>query len=147
MKIVAKIAVLMVALMLAGAMCMARAQSKSALVQILRQQGFSGALTGDFHFAPLGTLHCAESNLRVVYFEWYGPAHPGSHRAQYRVIFLEGGNRYVGSLVIGGDIPVSVKHNLVLFDYDQASGNAITCAEIGPGKQVLLDGGWETFFK
>lgn len=146
MKIVAKIAVVLVALIPAGTVCTARAQSKAELVRILRQQGFTGALTGDIHFTPLGTLNCAESNFRVVYFEWSGPAHPGSHRAQYRVIFLEGGNRYVGSYAIT-DRPVSVSHNSVLFSYDQTSGNAITCAEIGPEKHVLLDGGWESFFK
>jgi arylsulfatase A-like enzyme len=147
MKIVAKIALHLVALLLAGAGCMARAQSKPALAQILREQGFSGALTGDIHFTPLGTLHCAKSSFQVVRFEWYGPANPGSHRAQYRIIFLEGGNHYVGSLIVEGDRPVSVKHNSVQFGYDQTSGDTMTCADIGPEKKVLLDGGWESIFK
>jgi hypothetical protein len=146
MRIVAKIAVSLVALTLAGTMCMARAQSKHALVRILRQQGFTGALTGDIHFIALGTLHCTESNFEVVYFEWYGPANPGSHRAQYRMIFLEGGNRYVGSYVIR-DRPVSMRDDSILFGYGQPSGNVITCAEIGAEKHVLLDGGWEPFQK
>jgi hypothetical protein len=146
MKIVAKIAVVLVALIPAGTVSTARAQSNAELIRILRQQGFTGALAGDIHFTPLGILKCAESNFRVIYFERYGPAHPGSHRAQYRVIFLEAGNRYVGSYVIT-DRPLSVSHNSVLFSYDQTSGNAITCAEIGPEKHVVLDGGWESFFK
>jgi hypothetical protein len=107
MRIVMKIAMLLVPLSLAGATCLARAQSKPALVPILRQQGFTGSLTGDIHFTELGPLHCAESNFRVVYFEWYGPANPGSHRAQYRILFLEGGDRYVGSYVIR-DRPASM---------------------------------------
>lgn len=147
MKIAAKTALLPFALFLVGATCMARAQCKSALIRILREQGFTGALTGDIHFTSLGSLHCAEGNFQVVRFEWYGPAHPGSHRAAYRVIFLEGRNRYVGSLDIEGDTAVSVKQNSVRFNYDYASGNAIACAEIGPGKQVLLDGGSESFYK
>jgi hypothetical protein len=125
---------------------LARAQSKPALVQILRQQGFTGALTGDIHFTALGPLHCAESNFRVVYFEWYGPANPGSRRAQYRIIFLEDGNRYLGSYVIR-DSPVSMRHDSILFGNDQTSGSVITCAEIGPEKHVVLDGDWEPFQK
>jgi|ERR1700722_19340805 hypothetical protein len=147
MKIVAKIALHLVALLLAGAGCVARAQSKPALVRILREQGFSGALTGDIHFTPLGALYCAKSSFQVIHFEWYGPANPGSHRAQYRIIFLENGNRYVGSLIVEGDTPVSVKHNSVRFGYDQTSGNTMTCADIGSTKKVLLDGDWESIFK
>jgi hypothetical protein len=126
---------------------MAGAQNKSALIRTLREQGFTGALTGDIHFTPLGNLHCAEGNFHVIHFEWFGPAHPGSHRAAYRIIFLEGGNRYVGSLDIEGDTVVSVKHNSVRFGYDHASENAVACAKTGPEIQVLLDGGSETFYK
>jgi hypothetical protein len=145
MRVIPKIAVLLAAL-LGSTTCMAGTQSKGALIQILQQQGFTGALTGDIHFTTLGSLHCPGSDFQVVYFEWYGPANPGSHRAQYRILFLEGGKHYVGSYVIA-DRPVSMRNNSILFGYDKVSGNAITCAEIGPGESVQLDGGRLSFFK
>jgi hypothetical protein len=139
MRAISKTAVLLVSLFLAGTTCMARAQNKRAMIRILQEGGFSGALTGDIHFTPIGTLHCSESDFQVIYFEWYGPAHPSSHRAQYRLLFLAGGNRYVGSYVIT-DKPRSIRRNSILLDYDNTPGT-ITCTEIGPGKSVEFDDG------
>jgi hypothetical protein len=141
-----KLSVLLLLLVLGNSVCMATAQKNRALVRMLQEQGFTGALRGDIHFTTLGTLRCAKSNFRVVYFEWYGPAHPGSHRAQYRLLFLEGGDRYVGSYVIR-DKPVLNRSDSVLFGYDNASGNVIKCSEIGSGKSVQLDGDWVLFEK
>ena len=146
MRTFLRFAVLLIALALGVTMCGASAQSKRALIHILRGQGFTGALTGDIHFTRLGTLRCPKNEYRVIYFEWYGPAHPGSHRAQYRLLFLDGGNRYEGSYVIS-DKPVSTGHDSILFGYDKAAGNVITCSEIGLGESVQLDGSWIPFAK
>lgn len=125
---------------------MGSAQKKRALIQILQRDGFTGALTGDVHFTTLGTLQCPERDFQVIYFEWYGPAHPGSHRAQYRLRFVEGRNRYIGSYIITNR-PKSLIHNSILLDFDDASG-VITCDEIGPDKSVQLqDGGSLNFEK
>jgi hypothetical protein len=41
-----------------------------------------------------------------------------------------------------------VNRNSILFDYDDMSGNVMTCAEVGVGKSVeLVDGGSLAFFK
>ena len=146
MRVIPKIAMLLVSMILGGTTCMASGQSKHALIQILKRGGCSGALTGDIHFTTLGALHCPESNFRVIYFEWYGPAHPSSHRAQYRLLFLEGGNRYLGSYIITNK-PKLISHNSILSAYDDPSG-VITCAEIGPDKSVeFRDGGSQNFEK
>ena len=146
MRGIPKIAMLFFAVVLGTAACVASTQSKRALIRILQQQGFTGALTGDIHFTTLGTLHCPSTDLQVIYFEWYGPVNPGSHRAQYRILFLEGGNRYLGSYLIS-DRPKSISHNSILFDYDKNSGDVITCGDIGPGKSVQLDGALPSFDK
>jgi hypothetical protein len=146
MRVIPRLVVFLMAVVLGSTSYTASAQSKSALIRILREQGFTGALSGDIHFTPLGTLHCPASEYRVIYFEWYGPANPGSHRAQYRLLFLEGGKRYVGSYVIR-DKPVSVGQGTILFGYDKASGNVIGCSDIGTGESAQLDGGGATFEK
>ncbi len=141
MRRILNFAVLLVVITLG---CMAHAastQNRRALIRILQHQGFTGALSGDIHFTTVGNLHCPASNFQVVYFEWYGPAHPSSHRAQYRILFLEDGNRYVGSYIAMGG-PVSISNNSVLFTYDESSTNVITCAAFGPDESIQLqDGG------
>lgn len=141
MKKFSKIAVLLAALALSGATPAAVAQSRRELIRILQEQGFKGALSGDIHFTTVGTLHCPSNNFRVIHFEWFGPAHPGSHRAQYRLLFLQDGRRYVGSFVVMGG-PVSIRNNSVRFTYDESSDNVITCSALGPdGSVELQDGG------
>jgi hypothetical protein len=147
MRLIPPIAALLVALTLGRGDCWASTHSKRALIRILREQGFRGALTGDIHFTTVGTLRCTEGEFRVIYFEWYGPANPGSHRAQYRLLFLKGGNQYVGSYVISGG-RVLIRHDSVLFSYDDVTGNVVTCSEIGEGEPAQLnDGGLIPFEK
>lgn len=144
---ISKRAVLLIAVMLIGVGSAASTQSKRTLVQILQQQGFTGALSGDIHFTTVGTLHCPSSNFQVIYFEWYGSAHPSAHRAQYRILILEGGRRYVGSYIVTGG-PVAIRNNSVLFTYDQSSDNVITCSAFGTGASVeLKEGGSLTIEK
>ena len=147
MKKFSKIAVLLVALALGGATQAAIPQSKRELIRMLQQQGFKGALSGDIHFTTIGTLHCPSSNFQVIHFEWFGPAHPSAHRAQYRILFLQEGRRYVGSFVVMGG-PVSIRNNSVRFTYDESSDNAITCSALRPDGAVdLQDGGSLTLEK
>ena len=147
MKRISKRAVLLIALTLAGVADAASTQSKRELIRTLQQQGFTGALSGDIHFTTVGNLRCPSGNFQVIYFEWYGPAHPGSHRAQYRILFLEGGRRYMGSYIVMGG-PVSIRNNSVLFTYDESSENVITCSAIGTGESVeLKEGGSLTMGK
>jgi len=146
-KRISKRAVLLIALTLVGMASAASTQSKRELIRILQQQGFTGALSGDIHFTTVGTLHCPSSNFQVIYFEWYGPAHPSSHRAQYRILFLEGGRRYVGSYIVMGG-PVSIRKNSVLFTYEEFPDNVITCSALGTGEPVeLKEGGSLTIEK
>ena len=141
-----QITILLLALIIGGPMGVASTQSKRALIRTLQSQGFTGALTGDIHFTTLGNLHCSKTQFRVIYFEWYGPANPGSHRAQYRLLFLEGGSQYVGSYAITNK-PLSVRDDAILFGFANDAGNAITCADVEQRKAVLLDGDLQSFFK
>ena len=142
-----KRAVLLIAVTFVGMSSAASTQSKRALIRTLQQQGFTGALSGDIHFTTIGTLHCPSSDFQVIYFEWYGPAHPSSHRAQYRILFLDGERRYLGSFIVMGG-PVSIRKNSVSFTYDESSDNVITCSALEPGGSVeLQDGGSLTLEK
>ena len=137
----ANIALLLSVILVCGAAGAASTHRKRDLIRILQQQGFSGALTGDIHFTPLGTLHCRSRDLQAIYFEWYGPAQPSSHRAHYRVLLLDDRDRYLGSYVVQGR-PKSVGRGSIVLDHYDAPVR-IPCDQIVLGETVELPDGGE----
>jgi len=108
--------------------------------RLLAQQGFSGALEGKVNLVRVGTLPCGAQRLRIFFYSWEESDRPGEAiHANYRVVFLENENKYVGSYVVA-DRPSKVTGNELRFDYPAKFGNAISCDHQALPSKVLLDG-------
>ena len=147
MKRIGKVAVLLsLWLVLTTPDSFSQTDRKHQLIRTLADQGFSGSLAGKISLSELGHLNCGVNAYRTVFYEWEEINPPGKaiHSAQ-RLIFLAG-TRYVGSYVIE-DRPVQITSASILFGYKENLGHAIVCDDIGPGKEVLLDGELHSFSK
>ena len=112
--------------------------SRHELLKILAHQGFSGALTGDIHLTPLGSLQCRARSYQAFFFQWYDihPAGKAIH-AQSRIVMLDEHRQYLGSYVVD-DKPVKVTPGSILFPYTEELGSAISCdADTLPTKARL----------
>jgi hypothetical protein len=144
MRIAKTTALLGICLIVGSSLCKARTANERRLIELLREQGFTGALEGDIHFKALGHLACDQTTYRVLYFEWVQTG--GARHMQQRLLFLENRTRYIGSYVVN-DPPAKVTSDSIVFGYTKDSGNTITCNEIGTDKQELLNGELSPFFK
>ncbi|MGP8270676.1 MAG: hypothetical protein ACLQLH_11460 [Terracidiphilus sp.] len=119
----------------------------STLKQLLAQQGFSGALEGKIAIKRLGVFHCGSRTLEVFYHTWEESNPPGKAiHAAYRIIFLEGGNKYVGQYKVQ-DPPTTITRTAIVFAYPAGDGNTIECEGDSLPKEVLLNGESGTLFK
>lgn len=112
--------------------------SYQSLKQELAAQHFSGLLKGDVHLTTLGTLHCGNKHLRVIFYEWYETNPPGFARhASLRVILMDG-RTYLGFYAVE-DKP-KIQGNVLQFPHSEY-GDTIRCGKNGvPPKNAWLDG-------
>jgi hypothetical protein len=120
--------------------------STSTLKHLLAQQGFTGALEGKITIRRLGILHCGSRQLEVFYHTWEQSNPPGARHAAYRVVFLEDGNRYIGSYRVH-DRPAKIVRDAILFNFSEEDGNMIRCNQDELPAEVSLDGEGEDLFK
>jgi hypothetical protein len=110
------------------------------LKNLLRNQGFSGALKGDIAFTYLGDFACGTEEYRLFYFVWVQTRPRGVNpHGQQRIVLIGSGERYAGSYVIS-DRPVKINHDVLIFPYDAKDGNEIRCEQGGIPKEAWLDG-------
>jgi hypothetical protein len=120
---------------------------KENLKLTLSSQGFSGELQGRVSFNRLGVLKCGTKSLEVVFYGWEETKPPGKAiHASYRVLFLESGEHYLGSYVVG-DRPTLRNSRALVFDYPRDLGNIIGCNENGLPSRVQLNGELEELAK
>jgi hypothetical protein len=136
---------LAVYLLLAGVDCVAQNDHHDVKKQ-LSQQGFSGLLKGKVHINELGSLQCGMQSYRVFFWEWEeSNTHGNAVHAANRVIFFDR-DRFIGCYSVE-DRPIMPIKESVLFSYPEEWGNRIACTDIGPGKRIVLNGEWTSFFK
>jgi hypothetical protein len=131
---------LVVALLIIQAVtCAAQKLSDKALKSLLREQGFTGELTGKISFIRLGKIGCGAQDLHTFYYSWLESNSPGLaiHQSQ-RIIFVEKG-RYLGSYIVE-DRPSNISTDALRFNYPEKLGNEIKCDQEGLPKSLVLNG-------
>ncbi|MDE3201048.1 MAG: hypothetical protein KGN79_09010 [Acidobacteriota bacterium] len=121
--------------------------SVNQLKDVLSKQGFTGMLNDEAHFSKIGFLTCGVDRYQVFCYEWSESHQPSlAIHAQYRVLFVENGSKYVGSYVVQ-DHPKKISHDAVIFRPAGRDSNEIKCGANGlPGK-VFLNGTESELFK
>ena len=118
--------------------------STKTLKKILAQQGFSGALKGKITIERLGIFHCGSRQLETFYHTWEQTW--GARHAAYRIVFLEGGTKYVGQYRVS-DRPAQISQNAILFNFSDDDGNIIQCDGDNLPESVVIDEERATLFK
>jgi hypothetical protein len=114
--------------------------SKTKVMRLLKEQGFTGVLSGKITLSYLGNLNCNSAKYFVYNYEWEGP-HRGQNAVHFidRLILISTNGEYAGHYVVE-DPPTSVGPSTIRFNYSNDAGNEIACDAKGLPKTVILDG-------
>ena len=118
--------------------------TKQDLKRLLAEQGFSGTFTSEARFTHIGEFDCNGRQLHVFSYAWEQLKRP--YHAQYRVLFVDDGGKYLGSYVVM-DHPIKTGPKAIVVPSDNGRSDKIQCDAAGLPEAVLLNGSETELFK